>query len=136
VAERLVAEPGSKDYGRLSVLAQWRARPRILFDVHPRAFTPPPKVTSSVVRIEPREDTAPEAERQAFEAVSKAAFGQRRKMLRQSLKALVPNAIALIEQAGVSPEDRAENLSIAQFAALARAYRTMIEATRKTCKGD
>ena len=97
---------------------------------------PPPKVSSAVVSLTPH-ITQPDAARFArMEALTAAAFGQRRKMLRQSLKALVPNAIALIEQAGVSPEDRAENLSIAQFAALARAYRTMIEATRKTCKGD
>ena len=135
VAERLVAVPGNKDYGRLSVLTQWRGTPRILFEVHPRAFTPPPKVTSAVARIEPRRD-APEADLADFEAVTKAAFGQRRKMLRQSLKALTPDAAVLIEHAGLNPEARAETLSVAQFAALARAYHATVEATRQTCKAD
>jgi 16S rRNA (adenine1518-N6/adenine1519-N6)-dimethyltransferase len=123
VAQRLVAQPGNKDYGRLSILTQWRARPRILFDVSPQAFTPPPKVTSAIVRIEPLAQPIAEARLEDLEAVTKAAFGHRRKMLRQSLKSLSPEAATLIAQAGLNPEERAERLTIAQFAALARAYR-------------
>ena len=124
VAERLVAKPGSKAYGRLSILTQWRARAKILFDVSPRAFTPPPKVTSSVVRIEPCAPVA-ECERADLEKVTAAAFGHRRKMLRQSLKTLTPNAEALVLAAGLDPTARAEQLSVADFAALARCWRAM-----------
>lgn len=123
VARRLVAEPGTRDYGRLSVLTQWRARPRILFDVSPRAFTPPPKVVSAVVRIEPLAAPIAEARLEDIEAVTKAAFGHRRKMLRQSLKSLTPDSEALIARAGLDPTKRAEHLSVGDFAALARAYR-------------
>jgi 16S rRNA (adenine1518-N6/adenine1519-N6)-dimethyltransferase len=128
VAVRLVAQPGTKDYGRLSILTQWRASPRILFDVSPRAFTPPPKVTSAVVRIEPLPAPIADARLEDLEAVTKAAFGHRRKMLRQSLKSLSHDAAALIARAGLNPEERAERLSIAQFAALARAWRETVEA--------
>lgn len=128
VAQRLVAQPGNKDYGRLSILTQWRASPRILFDVSPRAFTPPPKVTSAIVRIEPLPAPVAEARLADLEAVTKAAFGHRRKMLRQSLKSLSPDAAALIARAGLNPEERAERLTIAQFAALARAFRETVEA--------
>jgi len=124
VAERLVAAPRSKAYGRLSILTQWRARAKILFDVSPRAFTPPPKVTSSVVRIEPCEPVA-ECALADLEAVTAAAFGQRRKMLRQSLKPLAPDAEALVRAAGLDPTARAEQLSVKDFAALARAWRAM-----------
>ncbi len=85
VAERIAAAPGSKSYGRLSVLTQWRTVPKILFDISPKAFIPPPKVTSSVVEFFPRPDPLP-CDRPALEKVTEAAFGQRRKMLRQSLK--------------------------------------------------
>jgi 16S rRNA (adenine1518-N6/adenine1519-N6)-dimethyltransferase len=128
VAQRLVALPGNKDYGRLSILTQWRAKPRILFDVSPQAFTPPPKVTSTIVRVEPLPQPIADARLEDLEAVTKAAFGHRRKMLRQSLKTLSPGAAALIAQAGLNPEERAERLTIAQFAALARAYREAVEA--------
>ena len=128
VALRLAAQPGNKDYGRLSILTQWRTAPRILFDVSPRAFTPPPKVTSAIVRIEPLPQPIAEARLADLEAVTKAAFGHRRKMLRQSLKSLSPDAAALIARAGLNPEERAERLTIAQFAALARAQREMVEA--------
>jgi 16S rRNA (adenine1518-N6/adenine1519-N6)-dimethyltransferase len=128
VAQRLVAQPGNKDYGRLSILTQWRAAPRILFDVSPRAFTPPPKVTSAIVRIEPLPQPIADARLEDLEAVTKAAFGHRRKMLRQSLKSLSPDAAALLAQAGLNPEERAERLTIAQFAALARMYREAVEA--------
>jgi 16S rRNA (adenine1518-N6/adenine1519-N6)-dimethyltransferase len=128
VAQRLVAQPGNKDYGRLSILTQWRAKPRILFDVSPQAFTPPPKVTSAIVRIEPLPQPIADARLEDLEAVTKAAFGHRRKMLRQSLKSLLPDAAALIARAELNPEERAERLTIAQFAALARAYREAVEA--------
>jgi 16S rRNA (adenine1518-N6/adenine1519-N6)-dimethyltransferase len=128
VAERLVAEPGTKSYGRLSILTQWRSRPRILFDVDRRAFTPPPKVTSAVVRIEPLAAPVAEARLEDIEAVTKAAFGQRRKMLRQSLRSLTNDAQSLIRDAGLDPEQRAERLTVADFAALARAYRKAVEA--------
>ena len=128
VAQRLVAQPGTKDYGRLSILTQWRARARLLFDVSPRAFTPPPKVTSAIVRIEPLPAPVADARLEDLEAVTKAAFGHRRKMLRQSLKSLSPDAAALIARAGLNPEERAERLTIAQFAALARAFRETVEA--------
>ena len=123
VADRLTAKPGTEAYGRLSVLLQWRARAKMLFAINPRAFVPQPKVTSALVRIEPlAEPTAP-ALLADLEKVTAAAFGQRRKMLRQSLKTLVPDAEALIRAAGIDPETRPEQLSVTQFAALARAYR-------------
>jgi 16S rRNA (adenine1518-N6/adenine1519-N6)-dimethyltransferase len=120
VAERIVAEPGTKSYGRLSVLVQWRCEARILFDVNPSAFVPPPKVTSSLVRIVPR--AAPLAcDRAALETVTAAAFGQRRKMLRQSLRSLGVDAVSLIEAAGLDPTARAEQIPVAGFVSLARA---------------
>jgi 16S rRNA (adenine1518-N6/adenine1519-N6)-dimethyltransferase len=120
VAERIVAGPGSKSYGRLSVLAGWRTQARILFDVAPTAFVPPPKVTSSLVRLEPRQ--APlGCERRALERVTQAAFGQRRKMLRQSLKALGSAPFRLLAAAGLDPTARAEDIPVEGYAALARA---------------
>ena len=119
VAERITAAPGSKDYGRLSVLAQWRTRPRILFEIKPQAFTPPPKVTSALVRLDPRPEPLP-CRPERLEQVTAAAFGQRRKMLRSSLKAL-GDAERLLAEAGVPPEARAEDVPVEGFAALARA---------------
>ncbi|HWC63167.1 MAG TPA: 16S rRNA (adenine(1518)-N(6)/adenine(1519)-N(6))-dimethyltransferase RsmA [Rhizomicrobium sp.] len=119
VAERIVAKPGSAAYGRLSVLAAWRTKAKILFDVNRSAFVPPPSVTSSVVRLDPLPAPAAPAALAALEKVTAAAFGQRRKMLRQSLKAL--GGEKLIERAGVDPTGRPEDLDIQQFAALARA---------------
>jgi 16S rRNA (adenine1518-N6/adenine1519-N6)-dimethyltransferase len=120
VAERIVADPGSKSYGRLSVLARWRCDARILFDVAAKAFVPAPKVTSSLVSLIPRE--APlVCERRAFERVTEAAFGQRRKMLRQSLKTLGGDPLALLERANIEPTSRAEEISPEGFVALARA---------------
>lgn len=121
VAERLTAAPRGKSYGRLSVLAQWVAEVQILFDVPPRAFVPPPKVTSSVVRIVPRAEPLGAARRSMLERVTAAAFGQRRKMLRTSLKALGVSAEPLLERAGIAPTARAEELAVVQFCALARA---------------
>jgi 16S rRNA (adenine1518-N6/adenine1519-N6)-dimethyltransferase len=119
VAERIVAQPGSKTYGRLSVLAGWRTQAKILFDIAPSAFVPPPKVTSSVVQFSPREKPLP-CERRALERVTEAAFGQRRKMLRQSLKQLVADPIPLLERAGLDPTARAEDIGVEGFVALAR----------------
>jgi 16S rRNA (adenine1518-N6/adenine1519-N6)-dimethyltransferase len=121
VAERLTAAPRTKPYGRLSVLVQWLAEARILFDVPARVFVPPPKVTSSVVGIVPRAEPLSPAAKPALERVTAAAFGQRRKMLRISLKQLGTPAEPLLERAGVAPTARAEELSIAEFCALARA---------------
>ena len=121
VAERIVALPGSKTYGRLSVLAGWRSEARILFDVAPTAFVPPPNVTSSLISLVPR--ASPLAcERRALERVTEAAFGQRRKMLRQSLKSLGIDPLALLAAAGIEPTARAEEIPVAGFVALARAF--------------
>jgi 16S rRNA (adenine1518-N6/adenine1519-N6)-dimethyltransferase len=120
VALRLVAAPRSPDYGRLSVIVQWLTEPKILFDVPARAFVPQPKVTSSVVSLVPRPAPLAPAERQALERVTAAAFGQRRKMLRASLRSLGVPAEPLIEAAGVVPTARAEELSVTEFCALAR----------------
>ena len=121
VAERVTAAPGSKSYGRISVLAQWRSRAKILFDVSPHAFTPPPKVTSAILRIEPLPEPIAPARLSDLEKVTAAAFGQRRKMLRQALKPLASDAEAFVRGAGLDPTARAEQLSVADFAALARA---------------
>ena len=115
VAQRIVAEPGSDAYGRLGVLAGWRTKARIAFDVPPQAFTPPPKVTSSVVHLEPRLTPLP-ADVKKLGRVTEAAFGQRRKMLRQSVKSL--GGEALLERAGIDPTRRAETLSVEEFVRL------------------
>lgn len=120
VAERLAAKPGGKTYGRLAVAAQWRASVRLLFDIGPQAFVPPPKVTSTIVELTPREKPLAEAEPAKLERVTAAAFNQRRKMLRAALKGLWPDADAKLEQAGIDPTRRAETLSIEEFCALAR----------------
>jgi len=120
VAERIVAAPGSKIYGRLSILVQWRCEARILFDVNPSAFVPPPKVTSSVLRIVPKPAPAP-CDRRLLETVTQAAFGQRRKMLRQSLRSLDSDTTALLDAAGLDPTARAEDISVESYVALAQA---------------
>ena len=125
VARRVCAKPGTEDYGRLSVLAQWRTQTLILFDVSPRAFVPPPKVTSSVLRVEPLAAPRCPADLRDLEAVTHAAFGQRRKMLRGSLKALPVDTGDLLEEAGVDGTVRAEDLDLAQFCALARSLREL-----------
>jgi len=121
VAERIVAKPDSEHYGRLSVLTQWRATAKILFDVSRSAFVPPPSITSSIVRLEPLAEPIAPANLRDLENVTQAAFGQRRKMLRQSLKPLLPEDA--VRAAGVDPTRRAETLSVAEFAALARQLR-------------
>ncbi len=123
VALRLTAAPRTKSYGRLSVLTQWLTQPRIVFDVPPRAFVPPPpgNVTSSVVAIVPRAHPLAPAAKPTLERVTAAAFGQRRKMLRSSLATLGVPVERLLADAGVAPTARAEELSVAEFCALARA---------------
>ena len=119
VAQRIVAKPGSGAYSRLAVLAQWRSAARLAMKVHRSAFTPPPKVMSAVVHLTPAEQPEGVSAR-TLERVTEAAFGQRRKMLRQSLKGL-PGAIEALEELGIDSTRRAETLAIAEFVALARA---------------
>ena len=124
VAQRLVARPREEAYGRLAVLTQWACEAKLAFDVPAAAFVPPPKVTSSVVRLRPRA-TREAVEVELLERVTQAAFGQRRKMLRQSLKALGTDPAALLAACGIAPERRAEELDVAAFCALARALAAM-----------
>ena len=121
VAERIVARPGTKSYGRLSVLAQWRCESRILFDVAASAFVPPPKVTSSLVELVPRPAPA-SCDAQALQRLTQAAFGQRRKMLRQSLRSLGADPLPLLAAAGIAETARAEDIAVEGFVALARAW--------------
>ena len=118
VAERIVAKPGGDHYGRLAVLSQWRSDARIAMKVHRSAFTPPPKVMSAVVHVTPK--PAPEGvQLKHLERLTAAAFGQRRKMLRQSLKGL-PGALEALETVGIDPQRRAETVSVEEFVELAR----------------
>ena len=121
VAERIVAQPGSKAYGRLAVLAQWRAEARIVLSLPPGAFTPPPKVSSAVVHLRALPEPRFPAERAVLERVVAAAFNQRRKMLRAALKGLAPDIEEKLLAAGIEPTERAEQVSLEQFCALARA---------------
>ncbi|KLK90222.1 16S rRNA methyltransferase [Microvirga vignae] len=122
VAERIVAtEDDPKDYGRLGVLCGWRTDARILFDVPPSAFVPPPKITSSIVHLTPKASPLP-CRIGALEAVTRAAFGQRRKMLRQSLKAITPDPSSIIAAAGLEETIRAENVPVEGYVALANAF--------------
>lgn len=118
VAQRICAAPGEADYGRLSIITQWLAEPHILFDVPASAFTPPPKVTSSLVQLVPRREPRYPADRKTLEALTATAFGQRRKMLRASLRKL--GGEALLNAAGIPPTARPETLTIAEFCDLAR----------------
>jgi 16S rRNA (adenine1518-N6/adenine1519-N6)-dimethyltransferase len=124
VAERIVAVPGAKQYGRLAVLAGWRTEAKIMFDVAPTAFVPRPKVTSSVVRLVPRASPLP-CSRTTLERVTAAAFGQRRKMLRQSLRPLGADPQSILATAGIDPAARAEEISVQGFVALANAFEAM-----------
>ncbi|TCM14989.1 dimethyladenosine transferase [Novosphingobium sp. PhB165] len=118
VARRIIAEPNISAYGRLAVLAQWRAKAKLAMKVHRSAFTPPPKVMSAIVHVEPGE--APEdVSMRVLERTTEAAFGQRRKMLRQSVKG-VPGALDALERLGIDPQRRAETLSVDEFVSLAR----------------
>ena len=126
VALRLVAAPRTKEYGRLSVMTQWLMEASLLFDIPPAAFTPPPKVTSSVVRLTPRAPRPAEPEFPLMERVVAAAFGQRRKMLRAGLRGFVPDPIALLESAGIDPTARAEELDVGDFRRLAQAAKDQV----------
>lgn len=120
VAQRIVAVPGNKAYGRLAVLAQWRTIPRIVMEIPPQAFTPAPKVTSSVVHFDRLDAPRFPADAMVLQRVVAMAFGQRRKMLRASLRGLGPRTEAILEAAGISPTDRAEQVPLEGFCRLAR----------------
>lgn len=122
VAERIVAEPHTKDFGRLSVLSQWLCECRYDFELPPGAFSPPPKVSSAVVTLIPRKKPLVDVSKDALELVVAKAFGQRRKMLRAALKGLVIPADVLLEKAGIDGSLRAEALSVTQLCELAKAY--------------
>ncbi|USA61981.1 16S rRNA (adenine(1518)-N(6)/adenine(1519)-N(6))-dimethyltransferase RsmA [Qipengyuania citrea] len=118
VAQRIAAQPGGSAYGRLAVLAQWRSTAKLAMKVHRSAFTPPPKVMSAIVHVEPT--AMPEGvSARMLERLTEAAFGQRRKMLRQSLKG-VPGAVETLEKLGIDPQRRAETVTVAEFVELAR----------------
>jgi 16S rRNA (adenine1518-N6/adenine1519-N6)-dimethyltransferase len=119
VAERIVAQPGTKAYGRLAVLAQWRTRARLLFTLKPEAFTPPPAVASAVVELVPLERPQPECKAATLSRLTAAAFGQRRKMLRQSLKPLLADPEPLLAAVSLAPTLRGEALTVHDFARLA-----------------
>ena len=123
VALRIVAAPRSPDYGRLAVISQWRTNPRILFNLPAAAFTPRPKVESSLVELVPKPVPEPLCGAEALEQVTAAAFGQRRKMLRSSLRRLVPDPEVLLRELGIAPEARAEELDIAAFCRIAKTLR-------------
>jgi len=125
VADRLAAPVGGKAYGRLAVLAQWRADVAKMFDIDRRAFTPVPKVTSTVVRFTPKPEPQPGCRMKELERVTAAAFGQRRKMLRSSLKSLGPEPLALLGAAGIKETERAEQVDLAGFCRLAACLEAM-----------
>lgn len=124
VAERIVAKPGSKAYGRLALLAQWRADPRIVLTLPPEAFTPPPKIHSAVVHLTALSAPRYPADPAILSQIVAAGFNQRRKMLRASLRGLNPDMEALLESAGIAPTARAEEIDLERFCALARALAT------------
>ncbi len=123
VADRLAASPGRKNYGRTSVITQWLCNIETEFTVPARAFVPPPKVVSSVVRLTPRSRPLSPATFEDLEKVTAAAFGQRRKMLRSALKSLVPEPLPLLAASDINPEARAETLTVTQFCQIAESYR-------------
>ncbi|MEM8979359.1 MAG: 16S rRNA (adenine(1518)-N(6)/adenine(1519)-N(6))-dimethyltransferase RsmA [Pseudomonadota bacterium] len=122
VAERIVAQPGSKAYGRLAILAQWRSDARIVMTLPAEAFTPPPKVQSAVVQLVALENPKFPAEAEVLQRIVALAFQQRRKMLRASLKSLGPDLEDRLKSAGIAPTERAENVSLEAFCALSRHY--------------
>jgi 16S rRNA (adenine1518-N6/adenine1519-N6)-dimethyltransferase len=128
VADRIVASPSDSAYSRLSVLCNWRCATRIALTLPPQAFTPPPKVSSSVANLIPRVPAPQDCRIEDLERITQAAFGQRRKMLRGSLKSLGINAERLLSRAGIEPTRRAEELSVAQFVSLAREWRAELDA--------
>ena len=135
VAERLAAAPGAPAYGRLSVIVQWLCEVRIALHLPGRAFVPPPQVASSLVQLTPRPQPLAPADKPTLERVLAAAFGQRRKMLRASLKGLIADPGGLLEAAGVPPTARAEEIDVAGFCRLARGYRALAAATVTAPRG-
>ena len=131
VAERIVAKPGSKAYGRLSILAQWRTQPRILFNLPPSAFVPAPKVSSALVEFTPIAAPQPDCSLQVLEAITGAAFGQRRKMLKTSLKQICLDPLPVLQQAGIEPTARPETLSVGQFGSPRHAARRHADAINR-----
>ena len=122
VADRIVAKPRTKDYGRLAVMAQWRAQPRILFNLPPDAFTPKPKVESTIVELVPNDTPAAKCNVRTLEKVTAAAFGQRRKMLRASLRQITRDPESLLVGLGLDPKARAEELNVPDFCRIANAF--------------
>jgi 16S rRNA (adenine1518-N6/adenine1519-N6)-dimethyltransferase len=122
VAERIVAEPGNKDFGRLAVLCQWLCECRYDFELPPGAFSPPPKVSSAVVTLSPRKEKLVDVSQDALEMVMAKAFGQRRKMLRSALKGLAVPADVLLEKSGIDGSKRAEQLDVMTLCKLAQVY--------------
>ncbi len=125
VADRIAADVGSKAYGRLAVMAQWRCKVKKLFDIPARAFTPPPKVMSTLIQLVPRGEVLAPADAETLSLVVKTAFGQRRKMLRSSLKSLSQDPESLLSRAGIDGRQRAEQLSIPEFCAISAQLRQM-----------
>ena len=125
VAERIVAKPGCKAYGRLSVLAQWRGKVKLAFTVPRQAFTPPPKVTSAIIHFTPTEPLDTEVELADLEMLVAKAFNQRRKMLRSALKGIAVDPVTLLTAAGIKPTDRAEDVTVGEYVKLAREYKRM-----------
>ena len=124
VADRIVAPPGGKDYGRLAVLSQWRAVPRILFTLPAEAFTPKPKVDSALVEFLPKPAPEPSCDIATLEKVTAAAFGQRRKMLRSALRQITPDSETLLLALGLDPKARAEELAVADFVRIANVLKS------------
>jgi 16S rRNA (adenine1518-N6/adenine1519-N6)-dimethyltransferase len=120
VAERIVARPGGSAYGRLSILSQWRTEPRIVLDLPPEAFTPPPKIRSAVVHFERLDAPRYPADARTLFSLTRLAFQQRRKMLRSSLRSLGPRVGDILAASGIEPTERAERVSIEAFCRLAR----------------
>jgi len=132
VAERIVASPGGKDYGRLAVLSQWRASPRILMKLPAQAFTPRPKVNSALVELVPRAQPRPSCDVNALERLTAAAFGQRRKMLRAALRQITPDSEQVLQSLGIDPKARAEELTVDAFCRLANALGPGLPAKAQT----
>ena len=122
VAERITASPGTSSYGRLSIVTQWLCDTKRLFDIPPQAFVPPPKITSTLIQLIPKSAPMMPVAFSALEALTRAAFGQRRKMLRSSLKTLTAEPEKLLAAAGIQPDRRAETLTVAEFCTLAQLY--------------
>lgn len=136
VAERIVAVAGTRAYGRLSVLVQARCTARVLFDIGARAFTPPPKVTSTVVQLVPKREEGPACAIGTLERVTAAAFGQRRKMLRSSLKSLTRDAETLLADSGIAGDKRAEELSVNEYRTLANVYENLSSSRSRPATND